>query len=59
MWDASVSFVGRGWLTKSSETTFSLSATNLLDTRTSDPGFDGLDLPLLGRTLMLSVRQAL
>jgi iron complex outermembrane receptor protein len=40
-----------------SETKFVLSVRNLLDERHSEPGFGGVDIPNLGRTVLIEVRQ--
>ncbi len=43
----------------SRETTFVLTVRNIADTRWSEPGYGGFDLPSNGRTIFLSVRQEL
>lgn len=40
-------------------TTFLLSAQNLLNTRYNEPGFGGVDVPAIGRTVLLEIRQSL
>jgi iron complex outermembrane receptor protein len=40
------------------KTTFSFKMTNLLDATGPDPGFSGVDYPLMGRRLMFDVRQS-
>lgn len=40
-------------------TQISVTGTNLLNARYSDPGFGGLDIPALGRTVMLELRQSM
>jgi outer membrane receptor for ferrienterochelin and colicins len=56
MLGATLSTVGLQLL-PSGETTLTLIGRNLLDTRVIDPGFAGIDYPLLGRTVMLQLRQ--
>jgi hypothetical protein len=41
------------------ETAFSISARNLLDADGPDPGFAGIDYPLVGRTVLFELRQEL
>lgn len=40
------------------ETRLQVTVRNLLDTRWSEPGFGGLDIPMLGRTFMLELTQS-
>ncbi len=40
------------------ETSFSLSVRNLLDTRFVEPGFGGIDIPTVGRTFLLEMRES-
>jgi hypothetical protein len=40
-----------------SETRFTLSMRNVLDTRYAEPGFAGFDIPTLGRSLWIELRQ--
>jgi iron complex outermembrane receptor protein len=56
MLGATLSTVGMQLL-PSGETTLTLIARNVLDTRIVDPGFAGIDYPQLGRVVMLQLRQ--
>ena len=39
------------------ETRFTVSVRNVLDTRYAEPGFAGFDIPSLGRSLWIELRQ--
>jgi len=56
MWDALLSFDGLSVLPQG-ETAIRLAAYNLLDVRGPDPGFAGVDYPLLPRRIMLELEQ--
>jgi outer membrane receptor for ferrienterochelin and colicins len=55
--DAAISTIGLALL-GGTETSFAISGRNLLDTRFAEPGFGGVDIPNVGRTLMLEVRES-
>jgi outer membrane cobalamin receptor len=55
--DAAISTIGLAFF-GGTETSFALSARNLLDTRFVEPGSGGIDIPNVGRTVLLEVRQA-
>jgi iron complex outermembrane receptor protein len=55
--DARASTLGLNFL-GGAQTSVSLVGRNLLDNRHSEPGFGGFDLPSLGRTLMVELRQS-
>lgn len=55
--DAAVSSVGLALL-GGTETSLAFSVRNLLDTRFVEPGFGGIDIPTVGRTFMLEVRES-
>jgi outer membrane receptor protein involved in Fe transport len=55
--DLTVSSVGLAFL-GAAQTTLSLGVKNLFDTRYYEPGFGGFDLPVMGRTALLELRQA-
>jgi len=55
--DARASTLGLNFL-GGAQTSVSLVGRNLLDNRHSEPGFDRFDLPSLGRTLILELRQS-
>ncbi|MGQ0503871.1 MAG: TonB-dependent receptor plug domain-containing protein [Myxococcaceae bacterium] len=54
--DASISTVGLNFL-GGAQTAIALTVKNLTDTRYSEPGFGGFDIPNLGRTVALELRQ--
>jgi len=55
--DARLSTLGLNFL-GGAQTSVSIVGRNLLDNRHSEPGFGGFDLPSLGRTLILELRQS-
>jgi outer membrane receptor protein involved in Fe transport len=55
--DAAISTIGLS-LFGGTETSFALSARNLLDTRFAEPGFGSVDIPNIGRTFLLEIREA-
>lgn len=55
--DVSVSTMGLNFL-GGAQTTLALTVRNLLDVRYSEPGFGGFDVPNLGRTAHLELRQS-
>jgi len=55
--DARVSTLGLNFL-GGAQTSISIVGRNLLDNRYSEPGFGGFDLPSVGRTLILELRQS-
>ncbi|HVE81511.1 MAG TPA: TonB-dependent receptor, partial [Myxococcales bacterium] len=55
--DARLATLGLNFL-GGAQTSISLVGHNLLDNRHSEPGFGGFDIPSLGRTLSLEVRQS-
>ena len=59
MIDAALSSAGLHLLGAKRETKFTLSVRNLLGTLVSDPGFNGFDIPLPGRTMLFEIRQSL
>lgn len=54
--DASLSSVGLNLL-GGTETSFALTMRNILDTRFVEPGYGGIDIPTVGRTVMLELRE--
>jgi outer membrane receptor protein involved in Fe transport len=56
-WDVTVASVGLNFL-GGAQTTLSVGVRNLLDRRYSEPGFGGFDVPNLGRTAVIELRQA-
>jgi hypothetical protein len=55
--DARISTLGLNFL-GGAQTSISIVGRNLLDNRHSEPGFGGFDLPSVGRTLTLELRQS-
>jgi iron complex outermembrane receptor protein len=55
--DLTVSTLGLNFL-GGAQTVIALSVKNLFDTRYSEPGFGGFDIPNLGRTALLELRQS-
>src|SRR5262249_28022902 len=56
-WDVTISTVGVHLFGPQMETRLLFSARNLLDQRGPDPGFAGIDIPRLGRTFFIELRQ--
>ena len=55
--DVAASTIGLALL-GGTETSLAFSVKNLLDTRFVEPGFGGIDLPTVGRTFLLEIREA-
>jgi hypothetical protein len=55
--DVSIATIGLAVL-GGTETSLALTGRNLLDTRFVEPGFGGVDIPNVGRTLLLELRES-
>lgn len=57
--DLALNTINLKWLGPQTDTRLRLRIMNLFDARPSEPGFTGFDVPTIGRTMMLELRQQL